>query len=103
MFICDPQLLYLLIYSLYVVHTLSGRCLGPLVTRPMSRGRGNLLRLLLERGLSRLQQGKLWVAVAVGERQPPEEEKGVVCQEEEDLALQHMLRIMGGQKGRPSP
>jgi hypothetical protein len=41
--------------------------------------------------------------MAVGAKQPPEEEKGVFCQEEEDLALQHMLRIMGEQKGRPSP
>jgi hypothetical protein len=56
------------------------------------------LRLLLERGLSRLQQRKLWLAVAAGEKQPPEEEKGAVCQEEEDLALQHTLRIMGDRR-----
>jgi hypothetical protein len=35
-------------------------------------------------------------------KQPTEEEKGAVCQEEEDLDLQLMLRIMGEQKGRPS-
>jgi hypothetical protein len=33
----------------------------------------------------------------------PEEEKGAVCQEEEVLDLQLMLRTMGEQKGRPSP
>jgi hypothetical protein len=45
---------------------------------------------LLERGHSRLQQGKLLVAVAAEEKQPSEEEKGAVCQEEEDLDLQLM-------------
>jgi hypothetical protein len=34
---------------------------------------------------------------------PLGEEKGAVCLEEEDLDVLHMLRIMGVQKGRPSP
>jgi hypothetical protein len=66
------------------------RCLELLLIKPMPRGRGNHLKHLLERGLSSLQQGRLWVVVAAGGKQPLGEEKGAVCQEEEDLALQHM-------------
>jgi hypothetical protein len=33
----------------------------------------------------------------------PRRGKGAVYQEEGDLVLQHMLKIMGGWKGRPSP
>jgi hypothetical protein len=79
-----------MIFSLSIAYILPGRCLELLVIRPMPRGRGNLLRLLLVRELSRLQQGKLYLAVAAGVKQPPKEEKGAACQEEEDLDLQLM-------------
>jgi hypothetical protein len=69
---------------------LPGRCLELLLTKPMPRGRGHHLKHLLERGPSSLQQERLWVVVAAGGKQPPGEEKGAVCLEEEDLALLHM-------------
>jgi hypothetical protein len=91
-----------MIYSLFVAYIISGRCLELLLIRPMPRGRGNLLRLLLVKGPSRLQQEKLQLAMAAEEKQPPEEEKGAVCQEEGDLVLQHMLKIMGdGREDHP--
>jgi hypothetical protein len=54
------------------------------------------------KGPSIFQQEKLQLAVAAEEKQPPEEENGVVCQEEGDLVLQHMLKIMGdGREDHP--
>jgi hypothetical protein len=91
-----------MIYSLSVAYILHGRCLELLLIRPMPKGRGNPLRLLLVKGPSRLQQEKLQLAVAAEERQPPEEEKGAFCQEVGDLVLQHMWKIMGdGREDHP--
>jgi hypothetical protein len=58
-----------------------------MLTRLIPRGRGHLLRHLLVKELSNLQQEQLLVAVAAEGRQPLEEAKGVVCLEEEDLGL----------------
>jgi hypothetical protein len=66
---------------------LSGRCLALLLTRPMPRGRDHLLKHLLVKGHSSLQQEKLLMAVAAGGRQPLGEAKGAVYLEEEDLGL----------------
>jgi hypothetical protein len=41
--------------------------------------------------------------VEAEEKQPLEEVKGAVCQVEEDLDLQHMLRIMGETEGKTIP
>jgi hypothetical protein len=69
----------------------------------MPRGRGNLLILLLVKGPSRLQQEKLQLAVAAEEKQPREEENGVVCQEERGSGSATHVEDNGGMEGKTIP
>jgi hypothetical protein len=69
----------------------------------MLRGRGNLMKLLQEKGPARLQPERQLVAAAAEARQLPEEAKEVVCQVVEGLDQQPMWNTMGEQKARPSP
>jgi hypothetical protein len=61
------------------------------------------MKPLLEKGFSRLQQKRQLVAVAVGGRQPLEEEKVVACLVAEALDEQPMWKTMWELKARPSP
>jgi hypothetical protein len=94
-----------MIFSLSIAHILPGRCLELLVIKPMPRGRGNPLRLLLVKGLSRLQQEAVTGSGSRGKATPRRGKGGSLSGGRGSGSAAHVEDNGGtkGKSGRPSP